>query len=326
MIMEKISVAMCTYNGEQYIHQQLDSILNQTLNVDEIVVCDDQSTDKTIEILEEYNKKYPNIFKIYKNEVNLRSVKNFEKAISLCTGDIIFLSDQDDYWVSNKVEAYSRFFHNNKNIDVIASNGYCVNNASEIIDQYTIWDMPQLLKEYQIAFDYNRLITHVGNFVTGASLGFRRTILPEIIPFPNLKGFHHDEWIAIIATKNNSFEMLNEKYFYYRIHDNQQVGGVTYKKTDKTKNSFLQGFDLNTPNTFVGFKRRLKKLHANYLKLVDLKNVSENHKDMLEDSSIEIKKEYFEVQSNFKKSFPIRYALLSISDKILNKRQFNPKD
>ena len=324
--MEKISVAMCTYNGEQYIRQQLDSILNQTLNVNEIVVCDDQSTDKTIEILEEYHKKYPEIFKIVKNEINLRSVKNFEKAISLCTGDLIFLSDQDDYWATNKVEEYSKYFQTHKNIDVIASNGFCVDNTSQIIDQYTIWDMPQLLKDNKISFDYNHLITHVGNFVTGASLGFRRTILSDILPFPKLKGFHHDEWIAIITTKNKSFEMLNEKYFYYRIHDNQQVGGVTYKKTDKTKNSFLQGFDLNTPTSFIGFKRRLKKLQANYIKLIELTNVSENHKKMLEEISTTIKKEYISIQSSFKNKYPIRYFLLSISDKLLNKRQFNVLD
>lgn len=317
---------MCTYNGEQYIHQQIDSILNQTLKVDEIVVCDDQSTDKTIEILENYSTNYPNIFKIHKNEVNLRSVKNFEKAISLCTGDLIFLSDQDDYWVKTKVEDYSIYFSNNKNIDAIASNGFCVDNSSKIIDQYTIWDMPQLLKDYNISFDYNQLITHVGNFVTGASLAFRRTIVPEILPFPILKGFHHDEWIAMITTKNKSFEMLNEKYFYYRIHDNQQVGGVTYKKTDKTKKSFLQGFDLNTPSTFIGFKRRLKKLQANYSKFIQLTNVSENHKKMLEEISQDVKKEHQTIQTNFKKQFPIRYFLLGITDKLLNKRQFNPQN
>jgi glycosyltransferase involved in cell wall biosynthesis len=323
--MEKISVAMCTYNGEHYISEQLDSILNQTLKVDEIVVCDDQSTDKTIEILENYSTLYPSIIKIYRNEVNLRSVKNFEKAISLCSGDIILLSDQDDYWVTNKVEEYLKFFTLNKSIDVIASNGYCVDNTSKIIEKYTIWDMPQLLKENNITFHYNHLITHVGNFVTGASIGFRKVIVPKILPFPILKGFHHDEWIAIIATRTNSFEMLNEKYFFYRIHDNQQVGGVTYTRNNKTKNSFLQGFDLNVPKTFIGFKRRLKKLHANYSKIIDLHEASEHHKEMLKDIAEEIKNDYFKMQSNFKKTFPIRYFLLSISDKIFNKRQFKVK-
>lgn len=88
--MTKISVALCTYNGEKFIHQQIDSILNQSLKVDEIVVCDDGSTDETQNILAKYQNKYPSIFKIHINEKNLRSVKNFEKAISLCSGEIIF--------------------------------------------------------------------------------------------------------------------------------------------------------------------------------------------------------------------------------------------
>ena len=86
----KISVALCTYNGEQFLKEQLDSILKQTQKVDEIVICDDGSTDATINILENYSANYPNIFHIYRNKVNLRSVKNFEKAITLCTGDLIF--------------------------------------------------------------------------------------------------------------------------------------------------------------------------------------------------------------------------------------------
>lgn len=98
----KTSVALCTYNGEKYIKEQLDSILNQTKKVDEIIVCDDCSSDKTVEILNHYSSTNPGLFKIYINEQNLRSVKNFEKAITLCTGDIIFLSDQDDFWVNEK--------------------------------------------------------------------------------------------------------------------------------------------------------------------------------------------------------------------------------
>ena len=76
--MIKNSVALCTYNGEKYLRDQIDSILDQSLKVDEIVVCDDGSTDKTLSILAEYENKFPEIFKIHINEKNLRSVKNFE--------------------------------------------------------------------------------------------------------------------------------------------------------------------------------------------------------------------------------------------------------
>jgi glycosyltransferase involved in cell wall biosynthesis len=98
-----ISVAICTYNGEKFLKQQLDSILLQTVCVNEIIICDDISTDSTIEILEAYQNKYPSLIKIFRNEKTLMTVKNFEKAITLTTGDIIFLADQDDIWCLNKV-------------------------------------------------------------------------------------------------------------------------------------------------------------------------------------------------------------------------------
>jgi glycosyltransferase involved in cell wall biosynthesis len=100
----KTSVAICTFNGEKYIKAQLESILNQTLAIDEIIICDDGSNDKTIAIIELIQIENPNKISLYKNKVNLGSTKNFEKAISICTGYYIFLSDQDDIWKENKVE------------------------------------------------------------------------------------------------------------------------------------------------------------------------------------------------------------------------------
>ena len=95
--MPQISIAMTTYNGEKYLAEQLDSILSQTHTDWELIICDDCSTDSTWQILQEYAQKDSRI-KIYKNEQNLGFKKNFEKAIGLCTGDYIALSDQDDVW------------------------------------------------------------------------------------------------------------------------------------------------------------------------------------------------------------------------------------
>src|SRR3989339_673267 len=98
-----ISIAMCTYNGEKYIEQQLNSFLTQTILPNELVICDDCSKDKTIEILQEFSKKAKFPVRIYLNEKNLGSTKNFEKAIGLSKGDIIFCSDQDDVWHNQKI-------------------------------------------------------------------------------------------------------------------------------------------------------------------------------------------------------------------------------
>lgn len=86
-----VSVAMCTYNGAPYICEQLDSILQQTHAVQEIIVHDDHSTDETIAILQEYANQYPELIRLHLSKVNQGAVRNFEKCIGLCQGDIIFI-------------------------------------------------------------------------------------------------------------------------------------------------------------------------------------------------------------------------------------------
>lgn len=320
----KISVAMCTYNGEKYLKEQIDSILIQTQKIDEIVVCDDGSTDKTIEILNSYSKNNPNLFKIHINEINLRSVKNFEKAIGLCTGDFIFLSDQDDVWVDCKVEKMIAYLKKNPSIDVIATNGYCIDENSDLHEKYAIWDVPQFLRDKKIGFDYHTLIAFVSNISTGASMAFRKKIIPEIMPFPIINNFHHDEWIALISSNHQSFELLNEKYFYYRIHKNQQVGSTFYDKNKKNKNHLLDYSDFNNSNsTFKIFKKRLKKVAGFYdlnknliaLNVYDNQNFEENLAKSFQFYQI--------TNSNIKKKYPIKYFILDIFDGLLKKRKIN---
>lgn len=113
-----VSVAMCTYNGAQYIEEQLLSILHQSVPVDEIVICDDGSTDETIEIIKRIKRDAAIPISIHINEPHLGVNLNFEKAIKLCHGDIIFLSDQDDIWEENKVDTIIDYFstHEDKNV------------------------------------------------------------------------------------------------------------------------------------------------------------------------------------------------------------------
>lgn len=257
----KISVALCTYNGEKFLHQQLDSILNQTVKVDEIVICDDGSQDQTQAILSEYQKQFPEIFKIYINEKNLRSVKNFQKAISLCTGDYIFLSDQDDSWIPNKVEVYLDYFKQNPNIDVICSNGFIIDENSNKLEKYTVWDAPQLLAKNNQEIDYFKIFNTIGNFATGAAMAIRRSFVDKILPFPVIEGLHHDEWIAVVSSEQQKFAFLNEKLFSYRTHNDQQVGGISYPKSEASKQKIAQKFDTNRePKTLRDFKLKIRTL------------------------------------------------------------------
>jgi glycosyltransferase involved in cell wall biosynthesis len=320
----KISVALCTYNGQQFIKEQIDSILNQTLPVHEIIICDDRSSDNTIEILEQYSIKKPGVFKIFINETNLRSVKNFEKAITLCTGDIIFLSDQDDIWSLNKVEDYINYFDKNPKIDVLASNGYCINEKSEVEEKYAIWDVPQFLRDKNVAFKYYKLITEIGNIATGASMAFRKKILPEILPFPIVKDFHHDEWIAIISSNKDAFELLDEKYFYYRIHNNQQVGGVFYKKEENSKTMLTEVFNINEENASLSsFKKRLKKLSIAYYRNQNIIENNTAYNDLFKENKIQIELLFNKINKLMSKKYPVSTFFLKITDKIFNKRQLD---
>ncbi|HEY6143938.1 MAG TPA: glycosyltransferase [Flavobacterium sp.] len=319
----KVSVAFCTYNGEHFLKEQLDSILNQTVAVDEIIICDDKSTDSTVSILNEYKEKFPSVISIYENENTLRSVKNFEKAISLCTGDIIFLSDQDDIWVNNKVEKYCTYFNENPSIEVLASNGYCIDEKSVVREKYSLWDIPEFLREQNIKIDYFKTITHFSNIATGASMAFRRSILYQTLPFPIVEDLHHDEWIAIIASSKNTFEMLNEKYFYYRIHEKQQIGGVFFDKTEKQKQFLIKHFNISIKKkSFYILKRKIKKLIYAYKKTKKIINLQSKHNLLFEKNIADIKTAYDETIDEIKKKFPIRFAALTITDKILKKRQF----
>lgn len=318
----KISVALCTYNGEKYLEEQVNSIINQSVAVNEIIVCDDKSIDKTMRILDIYSSKYPSLFKIHSNSENLNSLKNFEKAISLTTGDIIFLSDQDDIWETNKVKDYLKYFDENPKIEVLASNGFCIDENAQKSEKYAIWDIPQFLRNENINFDYYTIIAYLANIATGASMAFKKEFAKEILPFPTIKNLFHDEWIAIIASKKKAFHLLDEKYFQYRIHQNQQVGGVFYEKSSKTKKYLLGVFDLSNTNvSFSDYKERLKRFCYSFEKIQLIKNFDKNYTIFFNDDLIKIQELYDETKKQMSNQYPLQFLVLKIFDFVTNKRK-----
>ncbi len=226
----KTSVALCTFNGEKYLRKQLDSILEQTVAVDEIVICDDLSTDATLSILNQYKETFPNIFKIHANEKNLRSVKNFEKAISLCENEIVFLCDQDDMWIPEKVEVILNQFKISPELHVIATNAFIINDDEDMLNVSTIYDIPsKTTKEMKEILFFHQ------NFCTGATIAMRKEFADDLMPFPPENLFHHDEWIALKASLKNQLLFLNDRLIKYRIHQNQLVGGVIFSEQDLQK-------------------------------------------------------------------------------------------
>ena len=237
----KISVAFIVYNGENYMEQQLDSILNQTVKVHEIIVCEDNSTDNTKAILKRYSDQNVGLFKIHHNRTNLGSNKNAEKAIQLCTGDLVFLSDHDDFWLPNKVEATIAYFEKNPTIKGVFSNGYLMNANSEIDAENYLWDSMSfpfngLLKTpLNNEMDFEKLKEYIHtneNCATGAAMAFKRDIPFLNQPFPSIKFLIHDRWISMNLSNDNALGFMEEKLIQYRLHPKQETGG---KKVDMQK-------------------------------------------------------------------------------------------
>jgi len=143
-----LSVAMCTHNGSRYLETQLQSIASQTLLPVELVVCDDNSTDRTYFLLQEFKRRAPFLVRIYSNGEALGPAKNFEKAIRLCEGEVIVLSDQDDMWRPDKLEKLHRVFEQNTQIIYAFSDAEMVDEEGNLLGQ-TLWDAVGLRKNLE---------------------------------------------------------------------------------------------------------------------------------------------------------------------------------
>ena len=208
-----ISVAMASYNGEAFIREQIDSILNQNVKVPlELVVCDDCSTDSTKKILLEYSKKDERV-RVFFNKKNIGFKKNFEKAVSLCKGEFIAFSDQDDIWELDKLE---KLVNHIGDKDFVFSDSLLVdkNNVSMGVTmknacnyRYVPVDKLQLFK---------RLVHQ--NFVQGSTMLARSQFLKTLPPIPDFVD-GHDYWHAICSCAKNGFAYFDQCTIRYRRHD-----------------------------------------------------------------------------------------------------------
>ena len=204
-----VSIAMATYNGEKYLREQLDSIYNQTYKNIEVIVCDDCSSDKTVEILKEYSERFG--LKYFINEKNLGYVKNFEKAISLCNGEYIALSDQDDIWLENKLEILLEEIGTSL---LIHSDCKIIDESGNIISN----DWKGKINSHLIMEDFL-----FSNVVTGCTVLMSKELKEVALPFPDGLAYH-DWYLAILAAKEKKIKYLNKSLINYRQHSNQDTG------------------------------------------------------------------------------------------------------
>jgi len=218
-----VSIALCTYNGEAYLREQLDSIVNQSYPAIELIAVDDCSSDNTLNVLQEYAAKYPFI-KVYVNPENLGYIRNFEKALQLCNGDFIALSDQDDIWDLKKIEKQVNsigknllIYHDSEFVD---QNGQSLHRKmSDIMNLYR-GDQPEAFLFF--------------NCISGHSVLMKKELRNELLPFPN--AYFHDWWMGYVAANLGSIDFISECLVKYRQHQKADTNILKRKRDNTLRN------------------------------------------------------------------------------------------
>lgn len=199
-----ISVCIASYNGERYIKDQISSILCQLSLDDEIILSDDGSNDKTLKIVSQFNDNRIKVVQGPKSGI----VKNFENAIYNATGDFIFISDQDDVWLDNKVQEFLTCFESNNDVHLVVSDCTVVDSNLQTIRR----------SYFETRNSGSGLLKNLykGGF-HGCCMCFRKELLNHILPFPNNIPMH-DWWIGLVAEAKGKTFFLDKTLLLYRRH------------------------------------------------------------------------------------------------------------
>lgn len=224
---DKIDILMATFNGENYLKQQIDSILNQKYNNFNLIISDDCSSDSTIDILKEYEKKDDRIT-VHTQNKNLGYRKNFEFLVKKTTCKYVMFSDQDDIWDDSKIEKMYYFIVREKSKLVYCDLKVVDRNLNELFPS-----MVKLTNMYSKSKKYNNFdLLKLENAVTGCATIVERDILQKALPFPS-DFFVHDWWLGLIATQYGKIHFLDEGLVLYRQHDNNSIGIKGFKVKSK---------------------------------------------------------------------------------------------
>ena len=229
--MEQVDILMATYNGEKYLKEQLESILNQTYTNIRLLINDDCSTDKTIEILKEYEQKDNRIY-VHYNKENLGSIKNFENLLSRVENKYFMLADQDDVWMPQKVE---------KSLDKITKeNADLVFTDLEAVDENLKTITPSVVRYMGFKKNIDKYndykLVFLRNCVTGCTIISKKELIKKYIPIPNKEPMVHDWWMALMIAQDGKLAFLDEPTIKYRQHGKNQLGIFGMK-------NYIQKFD-----------------------------------------------------------------------------------
>lgn len=290
----KIEILLATYNGEKYVGEQIDSIINQTYNNWELLIRDDNSKDGTLEILKEYEKKDKRIKVIEDKKGNLGFVKNFEELLNNSKEDWVMFSDQDDYWLENKIEKYVAILNTSsedilKKPMLIHSNSFICDDNLEIIKDEFI--------NSKIANKYNEDDFYFAYFVQGSTVLINRAIIDLALPFSKNVTVH-DRYFHLLAEFLGKRIFINESLIKYRQHSNNKIGA---------KSSVIS--------------KILKKRYFHTEDRELILEIQKKYKDNLETEQIEKIEKYLEVTNDKKNRF-LRFYLSREFKMNIKKRLF----
>lgn len=220
-----ISIALCTYNGSRHLPAQLDSIRMQTRLPAELIVCDDGSSDGTFTLIEQFAQTVTFPVRFFRNAVTLGSTRNFEQAMQLCQGEVIALCDQDDLWASNKLALMVAILEAEPAIAGVFSNASLIDDEGNALPD-DLWSRFGFTPARQRRFDQIGAALQLirRDTVTGATLIFRASWLPCLLPIPGV--WVHDGWIALLLASMAELRAMPACPMSYRLHAAQQVGAA----------------------------------------------------------------------------------------------------
>lgn len=221
-----ISVCMSTYNGEKYIQQQMYSILHQTRRPDEVIICDDASGDSTAEIIQRFiqDNRLEQSWKLYENTENRGYPANFYYAMSLCSGELVFLSDQDDIWHEKKLEQMSDVLEKHPEARVLCckfglinADGNNIHSVMAPVHTGGTGNLRQItIEDVFYKCEWPGMVIAYRNDWYRAQVEERTAHVTEKIP--------HDLLICARAAEEQGFFQMDEKLAYHRRHENNAGG------------------------------------------------------------------------------------------------------
>ena len=249
---------MCTYNGARYLPDQLASISSQTRLPDEVIICDDASGDETLTIIRSFAATSPFPVKVVANPIRLGSTRNFDQAINLSQGDLIFLSDQDDIWAAEKLAVVEELFINKPEVGLVFTDGELIDDKGASLG-HSLWEayrFDSTCKQKIQCAAYELLDRR--EVVTGATMAFRAKFKDLIRPIPEDLPVIHDGWIALMIAHAGKLDFIEEPLIKYRQHSSQQLGApLDPGKPESRLNQFTESIRRSTD-----FGLELRKVQA----------------------------------------------------------------